>query len=100
MKPEITATVKLYATHISGRKSSLLPPYFACTAQIGDAFHDVRVYYDHVLELGQEYTLTLQFLCPELALPKLKIGSTFFLTEGGRKIAACRVTHMLNKHHE
>jgi translation elongation factor EF-Tu-like GTPase len=91
--PQIIVKLNLYKFSEGGRSVPILPPKFACTVNIDNQFHDIRIYIDkqNPIKPGDEVNIPMQFLYPDLVIPKLSKGKKFFLTEGQRKIGVCEV---------
>lgn len=85
MAPQIIANIRFYRTNEGGRKGPIVPPHFSCVFEIGDRSHDCRLLLQSArpIEPGQTATLAIQFLFPDLVLPKLFVGQKFFLWQGG-----------------
>ncbi|MFC5473992.1 hypothetical protein [Paraherbaspirillum soli] len=94
--PKIIVRLKLYETSKEGGSVPILPPKYGCIVNIDDEFHDARIYISGTssIEPGQEISLPMQFLWPDLVMPKVSIGKKFLLTEGQRKIGDCEVVAM------
>ncbi len=88
-KYDILAKIKFYPTSQGGRKTPITGDVYRTTMFIGDAEdgNDCRLLLNQVgsISPGDEVVVPVRFLCPELALPRLKIGVRFKLWEGGVK---------------
>ena len=67
---------------------------FGCPLFVaGEAFDCRFLITDQTLELGGTYEVPIQFLSPELVLPKLSVGTTVTLWEG-KDIATGKVVRL------
>jgi hypothetical protein len=97
MAAQIIANIHFYGTNEGGRKGPIVPPHFGCIFEIGGHSHDCRLLLQNAkpIKPGEIVVLPIQFLRPELLLPKLLLGRKFFLWEGGH-IAEGEVVEILN----
>ena len=100
MKPDAIILVRFKTTAEGGRQSAIVIPdhsekYYGCPLFIeGEAFDCRLLVQGKTLELGETYELPVQFLYPELALPKLSPGKSVRLWEG-KDIAAGEVVRLV-----
>ena len=85
MSAHLIAKLHFYTTDQGGRKGPILPPHFGCPFEIGNHSHDCRLLLKNAkpIKPGETVVLPIQFLRPDLVLPKLSAGQRFFLWEGG-----------------
>lgn len=88
-KYDILARVLLYPSDAGGRKNPITARFWGCPMQIGNSetYNDCRLLLDKIgpLNPGDEVVVPIIFLCPELALPHLRVGDHFKLWEAGFK---------------
>jgi hypothetical protein len=85
MSAHIRARVHFYETDRGGRKGPIVPPNFGCPLEIDKQSYDCRLLLKDAkpIEPGETIVLPVHFLRPELVLPKLSVGQTFYLWEVG-----------------
>jgi hypothetical protein len=79
MPTPIKARVKFVEAGQVQQLWPLFPPYIGCTFKLDGMFHDCRVLIDTPVQPGDGRVLEIQFLRPDLVMPKLRIGSLFEL---------------------
>ncbi len=100
MKPEAVIEVRFKTTAEGGRQtavggSSSVVDYYGCPFVIdGEAFDCRLLLAGRLLELGKTYEVQVQFLNPQLVLPKLGEGKSFVLREG-KDVASGKVVRVL-----
>jgi hypothetical protein len=102
MSPHIQARLHFYKTSCGGRKGPLLGPWYGSLCElVGDPIlHECRVLLNDAASVspGQTIVLPITFWArPDLVVPKLHVGLTFFLTEGRRRIARGEVVEILSE---
>src|SRR5258705_3438512 len=93
MKPDAIIKIRLKTTADGGRQSAIAIAKhpFGCPLFVsGEAFDCRFLIEDRTLELGGTYEVPIKFLHPDLALPKLSVGTPVTLWEG-RDIATGKV---------
>ena len=100
MFPHILAKLQFYETSRGGRKGPLLGSWYGPLFELGEdsLLHECRVLLNGAAPVspGQTIVLPIVFWArPDLIVPKLHIGQTFFLTEGRRRIARGEVLEIL-----
>jgi hypothetical protein len=87
MPAQIVAKLHFYGTSQGGRKGPIPGPNFGCVFEIEGQSHDCRVFLENAepIKPGDTVVLPIQFLRPDLVLPKLSVGQKFFLWEGGHR---------------
>lgn len=83
MNPHVTAKIHFLRTDEGGRQGPILRPWRGCLFKIGDDYHDCIMTLPDSgrIDLGSVLVLQLQFLYPQLVLPKLRPGTKFQLKE-------------------
>lgn len=98
MSPHILARLQFYETSRGGRKGPLIGPWYGSPCELpGDPlFHECRVLLEGAAPVspGQTIAAPIFFFRPDLVLPRLHTGLTFFLWEG-RRIAQGEVLEIL-----
>src|SRR5579872_823008 len=84
MRAHIIAKIHFYATDRGGRKVAIPPPHFGCPFEIDNRSYDCRVMIQkkQPVQPGVTNLFPVEFIRPDLVVPKLSIGQTFFLWEG------------------
>lgn len=97
MSAQIRAKIHFYATNQGGRKGPILPPHFGCPFEVDKQSYDCRLLLlgERPVGPGDTIVLPIQFLRPDLVLPKLFVGQKFFLWEDGH-IAEGEVVEIQN----
>ena len=82
--PDILAEVTLLLTEEGGRAGPTLPDMFGCPLGFQDKFFDMRMDLTEIGRLapGSTAKVPIRFLCPDLVVPRLRVGSEFTLWEG------------------
>jgi hypothetical protein len=97
MKPDVFIKVRFKTTAEGGRLGAVVigENSYGCPLFVdGEAF-DCRVLLnDQTLQLGETYELPIKFLSPDLALPKLSLGTSVILWEG-KDIATGEVVRLV-----
>lgn len=85
MTPEIDAVITLFPSHAGGRQHSIVGEYRGVLSVSEDEAYSMRITVPHRAEFcpGQTLTVGVQFLFPEMALPRFPIDATFRVWEGG-----------------
>lgn len=85
MLPDIIAKIGFYRTDQGGRKGPILGLHLNCVFELEDQSNDCRllIYDGQPIKPGDTAVLPIQFLCPNLVLPKLSVGTKFFLWASG-----------------
>lgn len=83
--PEIDAVITLYASQAGGRQHAIRGEYRGVLSLSEDEAYSMRITIpDHAeFHPGQTLTVGVQFLFPEMALPRFPIDTTFRVWEGG-----------------
>lgn len=100
--PDIIADLKFYPTKENGRKSPTPSTFFACTIVIDNKNHDARLLLDDIGGIAPgdfKKNVPIKFLCPDLVIPKLKVGSHFFIRDG-KIVGEGNVVTVINEHPE
>ena len=81
--PYILTTVRFYKTEEGGRKGATPPTNFRCLFQYGGREFDCLLDLKETgsFSPGQEGVIPIQFLCPDLLVDSLAVGSKFHLRE-------------------
>ena len=84
MTAQLTAEITLLPPGESPRKGALRGEWFGCPVEVAGAMYDARLFLQtRDLALGSTGVVEMSFLCPELVLHKLAVGSEFKLWERG-----------------
>ena len=85
MTPEIDAVITLFPSREGGRHHAISGEYRGVLSLSEDEAYSVRITVPHQFEFspGQTMTVGVQFLFPEMALPRFPIDATFRVWEGG-----------------
>ena len=97
MEPDIQAELELLSTASGGRQGPIIGQYFGCIFSCSSGMFDCRILLSDSTSLapGDRATVPIKFLCPELVIPYLRMGSVFELRDG-RVIARGRVSRVLS----
>lgn len=89
---DIIADVAFAPTSEGGRREPTPRETFSCIMEIDGEFFSCRLLLDEIgsISPGEQVTVPIQFLFPDLVRPKLSVGKTFYLNEIGR-IASGRI---------
>lgn len=82
LTPDIYISVNFYATEKDGRKLPTDPHIFSSIFVIDQSKHDCRLLLDQVgsiLPGDYKKSVPVKFLYPKLVIPKLKVGTKFYL---------------------
>ena len=82
LSSDVVVSIYFYKTEDGGRKLPTNPNQFPCIFSVNDKKHDCRLLLNEIGSISPgEYktNVPIKFLCPELVLPKLTIGSKFYL---------------------
>lgn len=82
IKPDIFADIKFYKTEEGGRKSSTAANFFGCIFVVDESKHDCRLLLESIgaIHPGEnKINIPIKFLDSSIVMPKLKIGSKFYL---------------------
>jgi hypothetical protein len=84
LNPDIIASVRLLSTDEGGRKSPIVASAFGCIFEHEGEANDCRLLLDGKGDVwpGQQLSVPIKFLCPELVRPRIRIGDSFLLREG------------------
>lgn len=84
-RAHIVARLRFYTADKSPRRQPILPPHFGCVLEIDHQAHECRLWLDsgRPIKPGDTVVLAILFLWPDLVLPKLSVGTKFFLWERG-----------------
>lgn len=96
--PDIKVNVQFYKTEENGRKSPTAAEYFGCIFVIGSDKHDCRLLLQAIGPIAPgdyKKNVPIKFLYTELVMPKLKIGTKFYLWDM-RNIAEGEVTQIID----
>jgi len=93
---DIIATVRLLSTEQGGRKSPIVATEFSCIFEHEGEKNDCRLVLEGKGDVwpGQQITVPIKFLHPELVRPQLRVGDAFDLLEG-RLIARGTIDHIV-----
>jgi hypothetical protein len=99
MSPGILAKLHFYETSAGGRKAPLIYPWHGCIFEFEGELRECRLLLNDEIPVspGQTIALPIVLLRPEVVLPKLRIGQTFFLRDGMRRIARGEVVEIQSK---
>lgn len=83
LKPDIIATITFVMTQQGGRKSPIMHEAFGCIFEHAGQTNDCRLLVAGMGDIwpGQKVTVPIVFLCPDLVLPRIKVGDVFTLRE-------------------
>lgn len=95
--PHILAEISLLTTEEGGLKGPFLFPVIKLLTRIGDSYHDCGIDFSESIPLypGGSAIAPVEFLCPDLVMPKLKVGDTFDLWHG-RVVGHARVLQLFD----
>ena len=83
IKPEMIISVRFRLATEGGRSNGVSGETYACPLVVGGDAFDCRIAVPPGgMDLGRTYDLALQFLFPELALPRMQVGTPISLWEG------------------
>lgn len=84
IKPDIVASLRFISTDEGGRKSPIVAPQFACTFKHDGEANDCRLLLEEKGDVwpGQQLSVAIKFLYPDLVRPRLRVGDHFQLLEG------------------
>jgi translation elongation factor EF-Tu-like GTPase len=84
LKPDIIASLYVLSTSEGGRKSPIVASMFGCTFEHGSEKNDCRLLLEGKGDVwpGQQISVPIKFLFPELVRPRLQVGDSFRLLEG------------------
>ena len=93
LQPDIEVRVRLLTPEEGGRRTPIVGASYGCPLFFDGSGFDCRIVNDHQLNLtlGETHYLALQFLNPDLVLPRLNEGAKITLWEG-KTIAEGEVT--------
>jgi hypothetical protein len=85
MTPEIDAVITLFPSHAGGRQHAMTGEYRGVLSLSEDEAYSMRITVPHQIEFRPGHTLTVgvQFLFPEMVLPRFPVDATFRVWEGG-----------------
>jgi hypothetical protein len=85
MTPEIDVVITLFPSHAGGRQHAITGEYRGVLSLSEDEAYSMRFTVPSQIEFRPGHTLTVgvQFLFPEMALPRFPIDATFRVWEGG-----------------
>lgn len=88
VRPDVLATVRLLSTKEGGRHLPTPTNFLGCQFYLEADCFDCRLLFEKVGSMtpGQQADVLIKFLTPDIALPRLKVGTAFILREGGTKI--------------
>ena len=81
-KPSVRVEVTFHSKQMTdGQRWPIYPPFFTHLFLLGEDTHSCRIYFreDKPAEPGETRVFDVQFLQPELVMPKLGIGTNFKL---------------------
>jgi hypothetical protein len=95
--PHVLVELILLAIQDGGLKASITVPIVKLIARIGDCYHDcgIDVSTSTPLYPGESTIAPVEFLCPDLVMPKLTVGDTFDLWHG-RVVGHARVLQLFD----
>ncbi len=82
LTPDIYVSVNFFPTEENGRKSPTDSHMFGAIFMINESKHDCRLLLDKIGPISpgeKKERVPIKFLCPNLIMPKLKVGSKFYL---------------------
>lgn len=84
LKPDIFASLRVLSTNEGGRRTPIVASVFGCIFEHQGEANDCRLLLEGKGDVwpGQQISVPIKFLFPELARPRLKVGDTFRLIEG------------------
>lgn len=84
LKPDIIASIHLLSADEGGRKSPLMASMFGCIFEHAGEANDCRLLLEGKGDVwpGQQISVPIKFLSPELVRPRLRVGDPFRLFEG------------------
>jgi hypothetical protein len=99
MTANVRAKIHFYDPGLCRRKVPIPGPHFGCVVEIDKQSHDCRIFLEarKPVELGETIVLPIQFLRPELVMPKFSIGKKFFLWELGAHIAEGEIVEFVTR---
>jgi hypothetical protein len=100
MNPDVLIEVRFRTTNEGGRLTRIQGDFYGCPMFVNGAGFDCRLLLNgQTLELGVTYTVEAKFLCPEIALPALSVGTKITLWEG-KDVADGRILGISNHMHK
>jgi hypothetical protein len=96
MEPDAIIAVRFKTPEENGRRSPIDGDYYGCPFCVDGEYFDCRLLLaGQQLELGETYEVPVQFLRPDLVLPKLRKEKEFTLWEG-KEVATGKVVRVIS----
>jgi hypothetical protein len=84
LKPDIVATLRLLSSDSGGRHAPIMASVFGCIFEHDGESNDCRLLLEGKGDVwpGQQLSVPIKFVHPELVRSRLRVGDSFRLCEG------------------